>query len=575
MGGDRVAMKKILLMGNPNNGKSVVFNRLTGANVIISNYPGTTVDFMQGKIWIDKKEMRVIDVPGTYSLDAGDKAEEVAVKMLKRGDIVVNVVDATNLEKSLNLTVQLIKNKKPMIVALNFWDETKHKGIAIDFKKLEEILGVPCVPICAVTGEGIKKLTERLKEAKISNFSYEGKEKWNVIGDIIDQVQELSHHHHTFMERLGDISTTPVFGIPLALVILFFTFKIIRFIGEGLIGYVFEPVFEKLWSPLLMKLSAILGSDGLIHDVLIGKLIEGEIDYSQSFGLLTTGLFVPIGAVLPYVFAFYIMLAVLEDCGYLPRLAVLVDGLMHRLGIHGLAIIPMMLGLGCNVPGILSTRILATRKERFIAATLLSIAVPCAALQAMIVGLMGGHIVYGLSIVYGTLFVVWLILGILMAHMVKGTSPEIFMEIPPYRRPHLTDLLKKTWIRLKWFIKEAIPFVLLGVFIVNILYTLGIIQFIGKYTAPVISGIFGLPKEAIGALLVGFLRKDVAVGMLAPLALNLKQLIIASVVLTMYFPCIATFSILIKELGFADMLKALAIMIVSVLIVGGVLNLIL
>ncbi|MBU0478854.1 ferrous iron transporter B [bacterium] len=568
-------MKKILLMGNPNTGKSVVFNRLTGANVIISNYPGTTVDFTQGKMRIDEEEMMVIDVPGTYSLDAGDKAEEVAVRMLKGGDIVINVVDATNLEKSLNLTMQLIKKKKPMIIALNFWDETKHKGITIDFQKLEEMLGVPCVPICAVTGEGIKKLTERLKEAKFSKFDYEDKEKWHVIGDIIGQVQELSHHDHTFMERLGDISTIPVFGIPLALVILFFTFKIIRFIGEGLIGYVFEPVFEKLWTPLLLKLSAILGSDGIIHDILIGKLIEGKIDYGQSFGLLTTGLFVPIGAVLPYVFAFYVMLSVLEDCGYLPRLAVLVDGLMHRLGIHGLAIIPMMLGLGCNVPGILSTRILATRRERFIAVTLLSIAVPCAALQAMVVGLMGKHMVYGLGVVYGTLFVVWLVLGILMAHLVSGTSPEIFMEIPPYRRPYLTHLLKKTWIRTKWFIKEAIPFVLLGVFIVNILYTLGIIQFVGKYTAPVISGIFGLPKEAIGALLVGFLRKDVAVGMLAPLALNLKQLIIASIVLTMYFPCIATFSTLVKELGFVDMLKASAIMIAAVLIVGGMLNLIL
>jgi len=568
-------MKKILLIGNPNNGKSVVFNRLTGANVIISNYPGTTVDFTQGKMRIDEEEMMVIDVPGTYSLNAGDKAEEVAVKMLNSGDIVVNVVDATNLEKSLNLTVQLIKNKKPMIVALNFWDETKHKGIAIDFQKLEEILGVPCVPICAVTGEGIKKLTERLKEAKTSKFSYEDKEKWHVIGDIIGQVQKLTHHHHTFMERLGDISTVPVFGIPLALVILFFTFKIIRFIGEGLIGYVFEPVFEKLWSPLLLKLSVILGSNGLIHDVLIGKLIKGEIDYGQSFGLLTTGLFVPIGAVLPYVFAFYLILSILEDCGYLPRLAVLVDGLMHRLGIHGLAIIPMMLGLGCNVPGILATRILATRRERFIAVTLLSIAVPCAAMQAMVVGLMGKHLVFGLSIVYGTLFVVWIVLGVLMAHLVKGTSPEIFMEIPPYRRPHLRALLKKTWIRTKWFIKEAIPFVLLGVFIVNILYTLGIIQFVGKYTAPVISGVFGLPKEAIGALLVGFLRKDVAVGMLAPLGLSLKQLIIASVVLTMYFPCIATFSTLLKELGFRDMLKSSAIMIVSVLIVGGLLNIIL
>lgn len=575
MGGDRATMKKILLMGNPNNGKSVVFNRLTGANVIISNYPGTTVDFTQGKMRIDEEDMMVIDVPGTYSLDAGDKAEEVAVRMLEGGDIVINVVDATNLEKGLNLTMQLIKKKKPMIIALNFWDETKHKGITIDFQKLEEILGVPCIPICAVTGEGIKKLTERLKEAKFSKFDYKDKGKWHVIGDIIGQVQKLSHHHHTLMERLGDISTTPVFSIPLALVILFFTFKIIRFIGEGLIGYVFEPVFEKLWTPILLKLSAILGSNGLIHDILIGKLIEGKIDYGQSFGLLTTGLFVPIGAVLPYVFAFYIMLSVLEDCGYLPRLAVLVDGLMHRLGIHGLAIIPMMLGLGCNVPGILSTRILATRRERFIAVTLLSIAVPCAALQAMVVGLMGEHMVYGLGVVYGTLFVVWLVLGILMAHLVSGTSPEIFMEIPPYRRPYLTHLLKKTGIRTKWFIKEAIPFVLLGVFIVNILYTLGIIQFVGKYTAPVISGIFGLPKEAIGALLVGFLRKDVAVGMLAPLALNLKQLIIASVVLTMYFPCIATFSTLVKELGFVDMLKASAIMIVAVLIVGGMLNLIL
>jgi len=269
------------------------------------------------------------------------------------------------------------------------------------------------------------------------------------------------------------------------------------------------------------------------------------------------------------------MLSVLEDCGYLPRLAVLVDGLMHRLGVHGLAIIPMMLGVGCNVPGILSTRILETRRERFISATLLSIAVPCAALQAMLVGLMRQHLVVGLTIVYGILFLVWVVLGLLLAHLVRGKSPEIFVEIPPYRRPYLRDLLKKIWIRLKWFLKEAIPFVLLGVFIVNILYTLGVFQFLGKYTAPVISGVLGLPNEAIGALLVGFLRKDVAVGMLVPLTLTLKQLIIASVVLTIYFPCVATFTTLLRELGLVDMLKAAGIMLVSVLIVGGVLNFIL
>ncbi len=569
-------MKKVLLIGNPNTGKSVLFNRLTGADVIISNYPGTTIDFAEGTMRINKEEMMVIDVPGTYSLDAGDKAEEVAVKMLEEGDIVISVLDSTNLEKNLNLTLQLIKRRnKPLIVALNFWDETKHKGISIDVKKLEDILQVPCVPVCAVSGEGIKELTERIKEAKFSDLDYEEKEKWNVIGDIINKVQVLTHHDHTFMEKLGDISVIPALGIPLALVILFLTFVVVRFIGESIITYIFQPIFENLWSPLILKFSALIGHGGIIHDILVGKLLNGQIDYNQSFGLLTTGIFIPIGVVLPYVFAFYIVLSILEDCGYLPRLAVLVDGLMHRMGIHGLAIVPMMLGFGCNVPGLLSTRILATRRERFISCTLLSIAVPCAAMQAVIVGLLGKHLVAGLSVVYATLFVVWVILGLLMARFIRGKSPEIFVEIPPYRRPYFKDLAKKIWLRLKWFLKEAVPFVLLGVFIVNILYTLGIIQFIGKFTAPVVSGVFGLPKEAIGAILVGFFRKDVAVGMLAPLHLNLKQLIIASVVLTMYFPCIASFVTLLKELGFRDMLKATAIMLISVLIVGWTLNFIL
>jgi ferrous iron transport protein B len=574
MGGNR-KMKKVLLFGNPNTGKSVIFNRLTGANVIISNYPGTTVDFTQGTMRIGKEEMKVIDVPGAYSLEAGDRAEEVALKMLEKGDVIINIIDATNLEKNLNLTLQLIKKKRPLIIALNFWDETKHKGISIDARKLENILQVSCIPTCAVTGEGIKELTDSIKEAKPSPFNYEEKAKWQVIGDIVNKVQTLTHHDHTFMERLDDISVIPAFGIPMALVVLFFTFLLVRFIGENLIAYIFEPIFYKLWAPLVMKLSLLLGSGGLIHDILIGKLIAGKIDYSQSFGLLTTGLFIPIGAVLPYVFAFYIVLSVLEDCGYLPRLAVLVDGLMHRLGIHGLAIIPMMLGLGCNVPGILATRILATRRERFISSTLLSIAVPCASMQAVIVGLLGRNLVAGLAVVYSTLFVVWIILGLLMARFVRGRSPEIFVEIPPYRKPRMRDLMKKIWIRMKWFIKEAIPFVILGVFIVNVLYTLGIIQFIGKFTAPIVSGVFGLPKEAIGALLVGFLRKDVAVGMLAPLSLTLKQLIIASVVLTMYFPCVASFTALFRELGFWDMLKATVIMLISVSVVGGILNFIL
>jgi ferrous iron transport protein B len=568
-------VKRILLMGNPNVGKSVVFNRLTGADVIAANYPGTTVEFTKGRMKIEGKRAEIIDVPGTYTLDPTCKAEEIAVEMLKEGDVVINVIEATNLERSLNLTLQLSKQKIPVIVALNFWDETKHKGISIDERKLEEILGVPCVPTCAVTGEGINRLVERIKEARAATFAYEEKERWHEIGHIVDRVQKVTHRHHTFLERLGDASVKPLTGFPIAVVVLFLAFKLIQFVGEGLISYVCEPIFENLWAPLMLKLSALLGSGGFLHDILIGKLVEGEIDFGESFGLLTTGLFVPLGAVLPYVFAFYLVLSFLEDSGYLPRLGILVDTVMHRLGLHGLAIIPMMLGLGCNVPAALSTRVLETRKERFIAATLMAIAVPCMAQIAMIVGLVGKHGATGLGIIFGTLFIVWIVLGVLMNRFSKGESPEIFVEVPPYRIPYLKGLLKKMWIRIKWFVKEAVPWVLLGVFIVNILYTFGIIQFIGRFTAPVVTGVLGLPREAVGALVIGFLRKDVAVGMLAPLDLTLKQLVIASVVLTMYFPCVATFTTLAKELGFVDMVKSAAIMIISSLIVGGLLNLLL
>ena len=573
-------MKKILLMGNPNVGKSVIFSRLTGVGVIASNYPGTTVEFSKGSIGTGEKKTEVIDVPGTYSLDPTSPAEKVAVGMLDKAiegkdSIVINVVDATNLERNLNLTLQLLKKKIPVIVALNLWDEAKHIGISIDVAKLQEILGVTIVPTVAITGEGIKELVSRIGEAKQGTYEYENKERWHEIGNIIEKVQIIRHKHHTFAERLSDLTVHPWTGIPIAVGVMYVVFTIIRFIGEGLIGYVFEPLFENLWLPVMMAFSRVLGGQGIIHNILIGQLINGEIDFGQSFGLLTTGLFVPIAAVLPYIIAFYLVLSFLEDSGYLPRLAVLLDKLMHSVGLHGMAIVPMMLGLGCNVPGALATRVLETKRERFIAATLMAIAIPCMAQIAMIFGLIGKYGARGLFPVFGTLFIVWFVFGLLMNLIIKGESPEIFTEIPPYRLPYFGALLKKVFMRIKWFLKEAIPFVLLGVFIVNILYSLGIIEFLGKIAAPIITKLMGLPFEAVGALIIGFLRKDLAVGMLAPLGLSLKQLIIASVVLTMYFPCVATFAILLKELGIIDMIKAAVIMIVSAFLVGALLNLIL
>ena len=569
-------MKNILIMGNPNVGKSAIFSRLTGIHVIASNYPGTTVEFTQGTMQLKDEKAVLIDVPGTYGLEVTSKAEEIAVKMLENGDAVIDVVDATNLERNLHLTLHLLEKNIPLIIALNIWDDAKHKGITIDVKKMEELLGVPVVPTVAVTGEGIKELVSRIPEAfspKIAERTEE--QRWTEAARIIDKVQSLQHRHHTALEIIGDASVKPLTGIPMAILVMFAVFKLIRFIGEQLIGNVFEPIFERLWKPLMMQLSSVLHPGSFLHSIVIGKLIEGEIDFVQSFGVLTTGLFVPIAMVLPYVFSFYIVLGFLEDFGYLPRLAVLLDNLMHRMGLHGWAIIPALLGLGCNVPGVMATRILESRRERFIAATIISIGVPCAALQAMIWGLVGERGGRYVGIIYLSLFIVWIVLGRVLDMVLKGQSPELIMEVPPYRLPSLQTVSKKLLMRMVAFLKEALPIVLLGVLVVNILYFLKVFDIIANLTSPVITNVFGLPKEAVAAIAVGFFRKDVAVGMLGTLDLTAKQLVVAATVLAMSFPCIATFVILVKELGVADMFKSVLIMLISSLVVGGLLNAIL
>jgi ferrous iron transport protein B len=567
---------KILLMGNPNVGKSVVFSRLTGVRVVTSNYPGTTVGYSQGFMQVSGEQATVIDVPGTYTLEPTCEAEEIARRMLDTGDVVINVVDATNLERNLYLTLQLLEHKVPMIIALNMWDDTKHRGINIDIDKLRELLGVPIIPTVAVSGEGIKELVENIPGAVTPDVAARSNdERWAAIGSIIEQVQQVTHRHHTWRERLSDATVSPLSGGIIAVLLLAGAFWLIRFIGESLIGYVFDPLFENLWMPVIMRLGDLLGGSGFWHDILVGKLIGGEINFVESLGLLSTGLYVPFAMVLPYIVSFYVVLGLMEDTGYLPRLAILVDNVMHRLGLHGYAIIPSMLGFGCNVPAVLATRILESKRERFIAATLISIAVPCAALQAMIFGLVGQHGIQYVAMVYGTLGVVWVILGIILNRVTKGFSPELLIEIPPYRLPPWKAVLQKLWMRVLGFLKEAIPIILGAVLVINILYVIGVFDAIADFTAPVVTGLLGLPKEAVTAIVIGFLRKDVALGMLAPLALTPEQLVVGSVVLAMFFPCIATFTVLLRELGVLTMLKSAGVMLISALAVGGLLNLIL
>ena len=564
---------KVVLAGNPNVGKSVIFSRLTGARVIAANYPGTTVEFAQGQMYFANVKAEVIDTPGTYSLKSSVKVEEVAARMIKEADLIINVLDATNLERNLHLTLELIQEiKKPLLVVLNMWDETKHCGVEIDIKKLEEILGVPVVATCGLTGEGIKDLVLKINKAKISQPRKLKGPIWEEIGEIVSKVQKLYHRHHTFLDVLQDLSVKPPFSFFIAAIVVFFSFLIVRFVGEGLINHIFAPLFENLYTPLIMKLSNFLGEGTLAHTILVGNLVSGQIDYGISFGILTTGFYVPIAMVLPYIFSFYLVLSLLEDWGYLPRLAVLGDRLFHRLGLHGYAIVPMILGLGCNVPGALATRLFEERKEKFIAATLMVVAVPCMAQSAMIINLLGRFGGQYILLIFVILFFIWLILGKLMNMFTKGISPEILIEIPPYRRPHLVNVLKKLWFRISWFLKEALPLVLLGVLIVNVLFYLKIIDFMSVILAPLITKLWGLPKEALGALIIGFLRKDVAVGMLRPLNLSLRQIIVGSTVLAVYFPCVATFAVLFKELGIKDLIKSICIMLVTAVIVGFVLN---
>lgn len=563
-------------MGNPNVGKSVVFSRLTGANVVASNYSGTTIDFTRGLMQIGGKKYDLIDVPGTYSLEPSCRAEEVARKMLEEGgDVVINVVDSTNLERNLYLTFELLERDVPVAVALNLWDEAQHLGIDINVEELEKRLGVPVIPVVALTGEGIKELVSNVKNARAGTTrKMSSEERWAELGKLVMDVQKIEHKHHTLRDTVTEATIKPLTGVPIAFGVMFFTFWLIRYIGEWLIGNATEPFFQELYMPLAVYISNLLGP-GILHSILIGRLIGGEIEFMESMGLLTTGIFVPFGAVLPYIVAFYFGLSLLEDSGYLPRLATLVDNVFHKLGIHGYGIISVFLGMGCNVPGALSTRTMETRKQRFISTTLLAISVPCMAQIAMIFGVLGIHGMSYIYMVFGTLAVVYVVAGVILNRLTSGESPEIFLEIPPYRRPSMETILKKTFMRVRWFVKEAIPWLFVGIVIINLLYALGILQFVGDLSAPIVVGLFGLPKGAVAALVVGFLRKDLAIGMLLGLGMSPLQLVIAATVLTIYFPCAATFATIFKELGIKDLLKSVGVMLVTVLIVGTLMRLIL
>ena len=533
------------------------------------------MDFLRSYVEHGGEWYEVIDAPGTYSLEGMAEAERIAARLVEEADIVINVVDAGNLERNLYLTFELAERQKPMVVALNMWDEAKKQGIDIDLKALENILGVPVVPVVATTGEGIKNLLAALQKARIPHFvSSDHTRRWEEIGRVISEVQRFSYRRPTWRDTLQRVTLLPGVGLLFGLTVLVGVFFSVRFIGEGLI-HLLDPLFERYYLPLLERFGVLLSRYPLWYEVLIGKPVDGHIDFELSLGLLSTGVYVPLGAVLPYVLAFYLILGLLEDVGYLPRLAVLLDGFLHRLGLHGYSVVPMLLGLGCNVPGIMATRVLESEKERFVVTVLIAIGIPCSAQQALVVGTLAPHGVAPVLVVYGTLFAVVVSLALLLKYLVPGFRPPLICEIPPYRLPFPKAVFSKLWVRLRGFLRDALPIVFLGTLIVNLLYLTNAFPALARFVSPWLSRMLGLPPEAILVIALGILRKYMAMGLLLPLGLSVKQLVIASVVISLFFPCVATFVVVLREFGWKRLFEAVAIMLSFAFLVGSLLNMLL
>ncbi len=557
---------KVLLVGNPNVGKSLVFSRITGIGVISANYCGVTVGVKTGKFKHADHEYELADAPGVYSFEAFSKAEEAALDLVDKADIVVNVIDATNLERNLNLTLQLLKKAKPTIVCLNFWDETAHKGISIDASELGKTLGVPVVTTSALSGEGISNLVAQISDARISSFSSQQDDPWSQIGSITERVQTLRHRHHTPLEALSDFTLHPLGGLVSAAIILAATFLIVRSIGEGLLNYVCDPLFS-LYHPLILRAASLIPVE-FLKEVLVGR----GPDPLGSFGILTTGVYIALVLVFPYFFAFYLLFGILEDTGYLPRLTVVLDSLFHRMGLHGYSAIPVMLGLGCKVPALLATRLLANQNEKILTIILILMSAPCLPQSAMIVSLGMQYGAWTVVTVFVVLAVLAFAASLLLSKRLKGEAADLFIEIPPYRSPSVRLMASKLWLRIAEYFREVFPMIIVGVLVINLLEFLTVIDWISRIIGKPIAGLLSLPKEIASVMILGFLRKDVSIAMLAPFGLTGRQFVVAAIFMVLYMPCIASFFTLLKETGPKTTLKIVMGVFACALAIAAVLN---
>ncbi|WP_432634200.1 FeoB small GTPase domain-containing protein [Candidatus Avelusimicrobium sp.] len=565
-----------LLAGNPNVGKSLIFSRLTGIGIISSNFPGTTVGLNYGQTVFDGESYDIIDIPGLYRLEEEWVLEGKKHNLFKEleYDFIVCVADASHLERNLYFLLEIMQLKKPVILLLNKYDEAVRKGIQINVKELEKQLGIPVIPTVATTGEGLKELSYQAAriashQAVLSSLVIpsDPEEKWHVIGRIIQKVQTIKHKHASFLEHLQGWATTPATGLPIALCVLVLSFFLVRFVGENIIDLL-DPLYENYYVPFLEHIFSA------IKDNAFGMLLLGD-GGENYFGVLTDGLHIALIDVMSYVLAFYALLGFLGDLGYLPRLAVLLDSLLHKVGLHGYGSLPIMLGFGCKVPAVMGIRVLETRRERIIALALILVLAPCISQTAMIISILSPYGLKYMLIVFFALFVNGILAGTILNKLMKGETPELFMEIPSWQIPQWRPLLRKLWIRMKEYLGDALPLILVGVLFVDLMQLSGLTNWIAKIARYPVEHILGLPADTTPLLILGCLRKDVSIALLQPFNLPPAELVVACVFMAMYLPCVATFFVMLRESGWKDTFRVIALTLSLAFLSSWVLRLIL
>jgi ferrous iron transport protein B len=627
-----VAERRLALVGQPNVGKSVLFQALTGRYVMVSNYPGTTVEVARGVGTIGGTSWEVVDTPGLRSLLPRSEDERVARDVLWQSppDVIAQVADGKALRRALHLTFELAQLRLPMVLVLNLADEARDRGFRVDTRRLARRLGFPVVETVAVTGEGLADLRRSLAEAAVyAGPAVEPPE----VRSAVDRLEALLPDRpgrRAAAEALlaGEPAVQAPAGGPEADVAQAARLARERFaaapslvlfgwreaLAEELAAEVsaqsarrtphwLEALGMALLRPLPGSLAALAtlvllylfvgrlaaqDAVDVLEERLFGALLVPAVTAAVGvlplpvwaadllvgpLGLVTMGLTYALAIVLPVVAAFFLFFSFLEDSGYLPRLSVLLDRVFRRIGLNGKAVFPMILGLGCGTMATLTTRVLESRRERVLVTLLLALAIPCSAQLGVVMGLLSGLAPWAALVFVGTVASTGLAVGRAASLLLPGARAPFWIEIPPLRVPRPRNLLSKVWTRVVWYLREAVPLFLLGTFVLWVLDRTGGLRRLESALSPLVTGWLGLPAEATFALLGGFLRRDYGAAGFFALAregrLDAGQVVVSLVTLTLFVPCFAQLLVMIKERGLRAALATAAVVTGLALLAGG------